>query len=134
MRVINFLYYIVYRVFKLIPRREPIDHELASSFCAGLFWTNILTIFIGCFRALGFTIESLNSTFVKVFLISIFILIYFLNKWYFLKRNNYKEIITKYDIEYKPYFIFISILGVIYSIGSFLAFYFLIIYFNSTCA
>lgn len=43
MILLKFLYYIVYRIFKLIPRREFIDHLLASSFFSILLITNIVT-------------------------------------------------------------------------------------------
>jgi len=62
MIVIDFLYYIVYRIFRLIPRKESIDHKLASSFCAGLFWLNLLTMLILIFKVFDLDKINLNAS------------------------------------------------------------------------
>lgn len=119
MIVIQFLYYIVYRVFKLIPRREPVDYKLASSFCAGLFWLNTITILIlaGIFNLIH------NAIILKILLVTIFGLCYLFNRWYFLKKENYKTIISFFDIKYQSRNKLIPFIGIIYIIGTFFGFW-----------
>lgn len=128
---LNFLYYIVYRVFKLVPRRQQIDHFLASSFLAGLIMTNILTglcllnFFI--YLSTEFAIHKFHWI-----VILIFTGCYFFNKWYFLKTENYKIIINTYDEKFKNQQSFIITLGVFYIIGTFIGFWALAFYFDKT--
>ncbi len=128
MKILNLLYYIVYKVFKLIPRREPIDHVLASSFLAILLTTNIFT---GLFLS-GFAHYLINQCNVKShwLVILIFIGCYFLNNWYFIKTENYKRIINIYDEKFKNQLLIVVAVGIIYIIGTFLGFWALAFYFN----
>ena len=125
MSILNFLYYIVFRLFKLIPRREPIDHLLASSFLAILITTNIFT---GLFL-LGFVHYQRN---VRSFWIVILIFIgcYLFNKWYFIKTENYRRIITTCDDKFKDQLPFIIAMGIVYIIGTFFGFWALAFYFD----
>jgi hypothetical protein len=119
MIIIQFLYYIVYRVFKLIPRKESIDYKLASSFCAGLFWLNAITILIlaGLFNLIH------DAMILKILLVTIFGLFYFFNRWYFIKKENYKTIISLFDTRYQSRDYLIPSLGIIYIIGTFFGFW-----------
>jgi|GEM_PF-3927219 len=128
MIIIKFLYYIVYRLFKLIPRREPIDHLLASSFIAILFTTNLVTIIVLIELILHAYFNAAEQITVGIVLIALFLIIYIYCKWYFIKKEKYIEIITDFDEKNKSSLKLMGVLGIIYTVATFLGFYVLAVY------
>lgn len=120
MLVINFLYYTIYRVFRLIPRKEPIDHKLACSFFSILVFTNILTI-LAISKVVG---VNWGHASLKYYFVLIFIVVYFLFKRYYIGLKNYKGIIITNDKLYKSskYSYMIPLIGIIYMMITFLGF------------
>ena len=129
MILINFLYYIVYRVFKLIPRRESIDHLLASSFLAGLLMTNIVTV-LSLLNFFRFLRETLNVEKFHFLIILVFAVCYFFNRRYFITSGNYDHIINECDDKYGASNKLMIILGILYIVGSFFGFWALGFYFK----
>lgn len=123
MIILNFLYYIVYRVFKLIPRREATEHLLASSFLAGLIMTNIVSILL-VLNFFKFLRETFHIEKFQITIIILFLICYVFNRWYFIKSGNYESIVGKFDRKYHTAH-FITFLGIVYILGSFIGFWIL---------
>lgn len=121
MKLLNFLYYSVYRVFALIPRKEPIDHILAATFFSLLFSTNLITLLI-LGKSLGLDYGRYDF---RLFLILIFVTIYIIFRWYYIRSGNYKKIIEAGDRRFFLVKYRISMFGIAYLFLTFLGFYLL---------
>lgn len=119
MKIFEFLYYCLYRVFKLVKRVGVKDEYLAAKFYSILLSTNTIMLFFPLkfvIRKGVFTPFPYNLL-IKIMLGSIFFIWYFICKNYFVKEENYIRIISSYENDYKP-----IVVGILYSIISFLSF------------
>ena len=117
MRVLIFLYYALYKLSTVIKRREAIDHINACSILSIMLSTNTILFFAIVLRfsfAKGFFLPYDN--YIKIFFGSIFFILYFILKRYFIKKENYVWIIEKYDVKYKDKIKLIRIIGFLYMI------------------
>ena len=118
MRVFEFLYYCLYRIFALVKRVGEKDQNLASSFYAILLSTNTITFFF----PLKFIITKGTFTpypyniLIKAIFASIFFIWYFICKNYFLKKENYIRIIEHYEGKYADNKVLMAIIGIVYFI------------------
>ena len=95
----EFLYYCLYRMFTLIKRVGEKDENLASSFFSILLSTTTITLFFPLRFIIpkGFFTPRPYDVLLKFTLGSIFIIWYFICKYYFLKKENYLRIIASYE-------------------------------------
>ena len=129
-RAFEFLYYCLYRMFALIKRVGEKDENLASLFYSVLLSTNMITFLL----PLKFIIPKGALTpfpynvLTKAILIVIFFIWYFVCKYYFLKKENYVRIISHYEERFPNKKKQIAVIGIFYSIATFLSFYITAIY------
>lgn len=122
MIVLDFLFYIVFRAFRLIPRKEKIDHLLASSFLSILLTTNVICLlFISKLLQLLKVRYQITKIYWVIFLI--YGCWYFFNKWYFIKSNRQENIILSFDNKYYNSFRIMGFLGFIYIFLTFFGFW-----------
>lgn len=124
MALLEFCYYLVYRVFRLVPRKGVSNHHLASSFFSILFSTNILTILL-LLKFLDVRVNVLDEQIFKIMLLLVFAICYFSFRWYFIKKDKYREIIGVNDKKFKSHSLFIIVMGISYVIFTFLVFWIL---------
>ena len=124
MRTFEFLYYCLYRMFNLVPRQGAKDENLASSFFSILLTTNtVMVLFILRYiLPTRYLISSSFSNVLKIMLFSLFIIWYFLCKYYFLREKKFEKIIEKLEKKYIGKNKLIAILGMMYTICTFIGF------------
>lgn len=123
-KVFEFLYYCLYRVFALIKRVGEKDEDLASLFYSVLLSTKTLLLFY-FMRYTDAKNLFFNHPYNRIFTLGmflIFVMWYFFCKYYFVKKENYKRIISFYESKYEGQNKKMALLGVIYSICTFLLF------------
>ncbi len=123
-KLFDFLYYCLYRMFALFKRVGEKDENLTSSFFSILLTTNTIMLFFPLKFIIpkGFFNSSPLSFFLKIIFIGIFICWYLICKAYFLKNENYKRIISLYDKKYVDVKINIPLLGILYAVCTFISF------------
>ena len=129
MMIFKLLFYSIYNIFKLVPRRKPIDHVLATKFLSILIYTNLITCLFPL-RLLHIRVSGIGMKIIIICFLLIFVAIYYFSKWYFLKKENYKIIISRYDSKYFSSLYNVRIFGIIYIIGTFSFFILLAFYLN----
>ena len=94
----NFLYYCIFRVFKLVKRAGVKDENLASYFFSILLSTNTIMIFFSLKFIIpkGFFTFNPYNLILKTILIAIFFGWYFICKNYFIKKEKSIGIINFY--------------------------------------
>ena len=124
MKVFEFLYYCLYRMFALIKRVGEKDENLASLFYSVLLSTKtiLLFFFLRYSEAKNIFLHYPYDRIFKIFMLIIFVAWYFVCKYYFIKKENYKKIIDFYEREYEGKNKKIALLGIVYSISTFLLF------------
>lgn len=130
-KVFEFLFYCLYRMFALVKRVGEKDENLASSFYSILLSTKsilLLSVVIRFSNYKVFFLEYPYSYGLKLFMGIIFIAWYFICKHYFIKKENYKRIIEYYENKLIDKNKLIAAIGILYFIFSFL---FVIIIANS---
>lgn len=121
-KLFDFLYFCLYRMFKLLKRVEEKDENSTAIFYSLLLSTNSILLFFP-FRFViekGFFDPPLLNFLLKLVLISIFIGWYFFCNSYFIKTKYYLKIFERYDKaenEKKR-----AIVGIIYSLVTFISF------------
>ena len=123
MKALHFLFYCLYRVFKLIKRENVRDENLASSFLSILLSTNIvmLSLFLRFIIPKGFFTPKPFAFLLKMIFISLLIGLYYACNNYFITRKKDIEIIKSYEsVSAKKYLFIIS--GITYVFGTFLSF------------
>jgi hypothetical protein len=95
MKIFEFLYYCLYRIFALVKRVGEKDENLASSFYAVLLSTNVLSLLL--LSKLIIPLNLINQYLLKGSFFIIFFIWYFVCKHYFLKKENYFRIISHYE-------------------------------------
>lgn len=116
MRILNFLYYTLYRTFYQYSAKKEMVPNGTSLLLTMLVSTNIIMITF----PLKFIITKGTFTpfpynlIIRIILLSIFIINHFVFKSYFVKKENYVWIIEKYDSKYKIKWI--RIIGFLYTI------------------
>ncbi|MFZ4456438.1 MAG: hypothetical protein ACOYOT_09475 [Bacteroidales bacterium] len=126
----EFLYYCLYRMFTLIKRVGEKDENLASSFFSILLSTTTITLFFPLRFIIpkGFFTPRPYDVLIKITLGSIFIIWYFICKYYFLKKENHVRIIASYEEIYLGKNKSMALLGIIYSLVTFVSFIFFAIW------
>ena len=122
MTLFKFLFYCLYRFHKFIPRKEQIDHKLASSMLSLSLWLNIVSLTVISVRfiyPLGIHISKFITV---VIFFCLFLLCHFLCKNIIIKNQYYKKIVEYYDQKYAPSFKLIGLIGIIYYLISSLIF------------
>jgi TRAP-type mannitol/chloroaromatic compound transport system permease small subunit len=120
--VFEFLYYSLYRVFKLVKRVGEKDENLAASFFSILLSTNtgmILFVLRYIVPKDLFLHHPSYNIFIKLMYVSVFVIWYLICKNYFLKKENYLRIISFYESKYKGRNNQMVIIGVLYSLITF---------------
>lgn len=124
MKIFDFLFYCLYRMFALVDRVGERNEDLASSFYAVLLSTNTLLLFV----LIRYTnARMLFKTFpynfiLKVFAVSIFVIWYIACKRYFIKSKKYERIVEYYERIYSGKNRKLALLGILYTIITFLSF------------
>ena len=118
--IFEFLYYCLYRMFALIKRVGEKDENLASWFYSVLLFTHVLTFSL----FIKFSIKKgiYSELIYKGTGILLLLILYYFCKYYFLKKENYIRIINKYEEKYPDKKIIIAIIGIAYSLFTFLSF------------
>src|SRR5690606_8178021 len=106
------------------------DENLAAEFNSALLSTHTIMLFFslryifpkGYLANFPYNI-ILNST-----MASVFVIWYFLCKKYFIKKKNYIRIINKYEEKYPDKKIEMALIGIAYSLFTFLSFYITAVY------
>src|SRR5437868_111906 len=101
-RIFDFLYYCLYRVFKLVKRVGEKDENLASLFYSILLSTNTLMIlfFLKFLIPKYLLSKDPHNILLKLISSSVFFIWYFYCKHYFLNKRNYLEVINIYEKKY----------------------------------
>ncbi len=120
----EYLYYCQYRMFALVKRVGEKDENLASLFYSVLLSTKTILLFI----VLRYT-EAKNILLLypydrifKIFMLMIFVVWYFVCKYYFIEKENYKRIVDFYEMKYEGKNKKMALFGIIYSLSTFLLF------------
>ena len=116
-------------MFALVKRVGEKDENLASSFYSILLSTHSLMLFfiLKYMVPIGFFSKKPYSILLKLILVCFFVIWYFLCKYYFIIKENYKTIISVNEKKFTDNN-WIAIIGIIYSIVTFLVFYVTAIY------
>ena len=116
--VFEFLYYSLYRVFKLVKRVGERDENLASSFFSILLSTNTIAVFfpLKFIIAKGTFTPYPYNVLIKVMFAFVFFIWYFICKYYFIKKENYIRIIEHYESKYPDKKVQMAIIGIVYFI------------------
>jgi hypothetical protein len=123
--IYEFLYYSLYRVFKLVKRVGEKDENLASSFFSILLSTNtgmILFVLRYIVPKDLFLQHPSYNIFIKLMYVSILVIWYLICKNYFLKKENYLRIVSFYESKYEGRNNQMVIIGVLYSLITFSSF------------
>ena len=123
-QVFEFLYYSLYRIFSLVKRSVEKDENLASSFFSILLSTNTGMILFVLRHVVpkGFFMQYPYDIILKLMYGSVFFIWYFTCKYYFLKKENYLKIISFYENKYTGKNKQMVLIGISYSIFTFLSF------------
>ena len=128
MKLINFLYYILYKAFYPYSVKKEMMPNGVSLLLTLLFSTNILMIIGISFKILNIRLSVANSLVHISAFLSVFIINRFLFKYYFINKKNYILILNKYDEKYKDKFNLIQIIGFLYTFLTPLSFYIIFVY------
>lgn len=122
MKLFDFLFYCLYRVFKLVKRVGERDENLASLFYSLLLSTNTIMLFFPLRYVFpkGYFNTFFSNLVLKVALGSIIIIYYFLCKSYFLQKGNDERIIRLYENQYSNSKA--VVIGITYSLLTFISF------------
>lgn len=124
-KLFEFLYYSLYRVFKLVKRVGEKDENLASSFFSILLSTNTgMILFVLRYvvpKDLLLQHSSCNIS-IRLMYVSILVIWYLICKNYFLKKENYLRIVSFYESKYEGRNNQMAIAGVLYSLFTFSSF------------
>jgi len=124
MKIVDFLFYSLYKIFNLIKRNGVRDEDLAASFFSVLLFINSLMLIIACIFTFDITFQ--NSTEFKlvsiVLSISIFIASSRFCKNYFIKDKNDEKIISRYNMKYPREKKLFVLLGILYATFTFISF------------
>jgi hypothetical protein len=121
-RSFDFLFYSLYRMFKLVKREGVKDEDLASYFYSVLLWTN-MGMFLFLFR---FVIPKgfFDPPWLKYSMMSIVISAsfgwYFFCRHYFMKSGRYLKIFDHYKAQEGSRKF--ALIGIVYSLGTFISF------------
>lgn len=120
----EFLYYCLYRMFNLIKRVGEKDENLASSFFSILLSTTTIALFFPLKFIIPKGLFTLYpySILIKITLGVVFVICYFICKYYFLKRENHTRIIVSYEEDYLGKNMSMALLGIFYSLVTFVSF------------
>jgi hypothetical protein len=112
-------------MFALVKRVGEKDENLAAFFYSILLSTNTIIMISFPLKLLTpkgtFTLYPYNIL-IKGILASVFFILYFICKYYFLKKGNYIIIIANYSKRYKGKERQMALIGVFYSIFTFVSF------------
>ena len=128
MKLINFLYYILYRAFYQYSVKKEMLPNGVSLLLTLLFSTNILLIICITIKILNIRLSEANSFIHITAFLSVFVFNRFMFKYYFIKKENYIWIINKYDENYKDYFKLIRAVGILYTFLTPMSFYMICVY------
>jgi hypothetical protein len=122
--IYDFFYYSLFRAFKLVKRVGVKDEDLASSFYSILLATNtgMLLILSRLIIPKSFFENTLNEIFFKLLFAGILLAWHFICKHYFLKKENDIRIVAYFEGRYSDKNTLISIIGILYTVISFLGF------------
>jgi hypothetical protein len=121
-KLFEFLYYCLYKMFALIKRVGEKDENLASFFYSILLSTKTILLFFFLRYTAAKNILLHYDRIFKISMLMIFVIWYFVCKYYFIKKENYKKIVNFYEEEYKGKNKKMAFLGIVYSICTFLLF------------
>jgi hypothetical protein len=118
MRILNFLYYILYRTFYQYSAKKEMMPNGTSLLLTMLLSTNIIMIIFPLKFIIpkGTLIPFPYNLIVRIILLSVFVINRYAFKSYFVKKENYVWIIDKYDSKYKDKIKWIKIIGFLYTI------------------
>lgn len=119
MKLFDFLFYCLYRVFKLIPRQGVKDEDLASFLYFVLLATNTDTVFLFFKNRASVEFFKSHSFLARLVFLLPFVFWYFFCKYYFSKKGKGQFIIGNYEGKYhnaNGKFVF---LGIIYTVVTF---------------
>lgn len=124
MKLFEYLYYCLYRMFALIKRVGEKDENLASFFYSVLLSTNVMTLSLPLKFIIpkGFFTPYPYNILIKIILGSVFVLLYFTCKSYFLEKDNHVRIILNYKIKFVDKNRQMALVGILYSFFTFVAF------------
>lgn len=124
-KLFDFLYYCLYRVFASIKREGEKDERLASTFYSILLSTNLMMILF-VFKFIipkVFFSNQMYALLLKGFLCCAFIYIYMYCKRYFLVNGNWKIIKLNFDTKFRSISNKVVIMfGVLYIVLTFTSF------------
>jgi len=124
MMMFEFLYYCLYRMFALIKRVGEKDENLASLFYSILLSTNtgLILFVLRYIVPKGFFLQYPYNVLPKLMYVSILFIWYFVCKFYFLKKENYIRIIDHYENKYESQNKRMALIGITYSLITFISF------------
>lgn len=125
MKVFEFLYYSLYRMFRLVKRVGAKDENLASSFFSILLATNTgnFLFVIRDITPRDFFAQSPSFyILIRIVYVLIVAIWYLVCKNYFLKNENYLRIISYYENKYGGQNFQVVLIGVLYTLFTFLLF------------
>jgi hypothetical protein len=119
--IFDFFYYCLYRMFALFKRVGEKDESLAALFYSILISTHVatLSILLKFFIRPGFFAQVLNDVLLKAILVLIFFISYSLCRYYFIKKEKYKEITKYYERRFDGNNNKMALIGVVYSLFTF---------------
>ena len=122
MKIFDFLFYCLYRIFKLIPRQGVKDEDLASLLYFVLLATNTSTILLFLRDAFPKDFFKSHMLLVKLIFIMPFFIWYFFCKYYFSKKQNDQRIVNTFEQKYITKNNQMVTIGIIYTLLSFFLF------------
>lgn len=117
----NFIFYCLFKMFALVKRQGVKNESLATSYYAVLVGTNIVSVIVIVNKHIPVEIYSKILSIILVLLL--FVLLQHLFGHYFLLHDRFKQIISKYSLAANPSQMLYPIIGILYSVLTFLIFY-----------
>jgi amino acid transporter len=129
-RIFEFLFYCLYRMFALIKRQGEKDERLASMFLSVLLSTYSIMFFyfLRLVDIKSFLKYQWVSILLRVSFILVFIVWYFVCKNYFIYSERHNSIISFYLKEYPSREKQFALFGILFSLFTFILFYLVSIY------
>lgn len=129
-RIFEFLFYCLYRMFALIKRQGEKDERLASMFLSILLsiYSVMLFYFLRLIGTGVFLKYHWLSVVLRVTFFVVFIVWYFVCKNYFIYSGHHKLIVSFYLRKYLGNEKQFALIGILFSIFTFLLFYIISVY------